>query len=154
MTPRASAEAGFTSTPQQSVLAFIEAINLADLPAAIACFAEDARLITPDSTAIEGRGEIRAVLAQLTARRAHIEVRASSFLLAGRVALGSERWAIRHAGAESEPFERVSTAITVLHRVGTVWKLAIAAPWGWGHEIPKPQLEAMRQIDAESTEGG
>ena len=149
-----SATAGPASGPQQSVLAFVEAINLADLPAAIACFAEDARLITPDATSIEGRGEIRAVLGQLTARRARIEVRASSFLVAGRVALGSERWAIRHAGVESEPFERVSTATTVLHRAGAVWKLAIAAPWGWGHQIPKPRLEAVRQMDAEYTEGG
>jgi ketosteroid isomerase-like protein len=136
-----SATAGLNLGPRHSVLDFVQAINEVNLPAAIGCFAEDARLVTPDATVVEGRGEIRAVLGQLTAKRARIEVQASSFLVAGRVAIGSERWAIRHAGAYGEAFEQVSTATTVLHRAGAVWKLAIVAPWGWGHRARPPKLE-------------
>ena len=119
--------------PRQSVLDFVQAINDADLRAALDLLAEDARLVTPDATVIEGRGEVRALLTQLTARGTQIEVRASSFLVSGRVALGSERWAMRDAASSGEGFERISTATTVLHRAGAIWKLAIAAPWGWGH---------------------
>jgi ketosteroid isomerase-like protein len=114
------------------VLAFVEALNTANLPAALECFADEACLVTPDATAVEGRGEIRAVLAQMTARGVQIGVLASSFLVAGRVAMGSERWAIRHAAAGEEGFEQVSSASLVLHRAGALWKLAIVAPWGWG----------------------
>ena len=128
-----------THAPQQSVLGFVQAINDGDLRAALELLAEDARLVTPDATVIEGREEIRAVLAQLAAKGTRIEVRESSFLVSGRVALASERWAIQYAGAGEGGFERTSTAITVLHRAGAIWKVAIAAPWGWG-QPPAPSL--------------
>lgn len=128
---------GATLGPQQRVLDFVGAINDGDLRAALDLFGEDPRLVTPDATVLEGRDEVRTVLAQLTARGTQIEVRASAFLVSGRVALGSERWAMRHAAADEEGFERITTAVTVLHRAGAIWKLAIAAPWGWG-QSPAP----------------
>lgn len=138
-----SVAAGRASGPQQSVLALVEALNSANLRAAIDCFADEACLVTPDATAVEGRGEIRAVLAQMTARGVQIAVLRSSFLVAGRVALGSERWAIRHASAGEEGFEQVSSATMVLHRAGALWKLAIAAPWGWGGQVRRLPMQAL-----------
>jgi ketosteroid isomerase-like protein len=119
-------------TPQQVSFAFAQAINASDLEAATSCFAKDACLITPDATAIRGREEIRPILAQLIARGTRIEVRASSVLLAGEVALGSERWTIRSAGAEGMVFEQSSSPVVAARFVEGAWKLAIAAPWGWG----------------------
>jgi ketosteroid isomerase-like protein len=120
------------AAPQQSTVAFAEAINRGDLDAAGHCFAKDACLLTPDATAIRGRNEIRPILAQLIARRSQIEIQASSVLVAGEVALGSERWRIRSAGADGAVFEQISSPKLVLRRVEDIWKLAIAAPWGWG----------------------
>ena len=57
------------ATPQQSTAAFVQAINEARLDDAARCFAKNACLLTPDSTAIRGRGEIRAILAQMIALR-------------------------------------------------------------------------------------
>ncbi|MCW2987872.1 MAG: hypothetical protein JWM24_810 [Solirubrobacterales bacterium] len=120
------------ATPQQSTAAFVEAINDADLEAAIRCFAKDACLLTPDSTAIRGREEIRQILAQLIARESKIEVEARSILLAGEVAIGSERWVIRSAGPQGAVFAQTSSPTLVLRCLEETWKLAIAAPWGWG----------------------
>jgi ketosteroid isomerase-like protein len=118
--------------PQQVSLAFAQAINASDLDAATYCFAKDACLLTPDATAIRGREEIRPILAQLIARGTRIEVKASSALVTGEVALGSERWSIRSAGAEGTVFEQSSCPVMVARLVEGTWKLAIAAPWGWG----------------------
>lgn len=119
-------------TPQQVSHAFAGAINVSDLEAATYCFAKDGCLITPDATAIRGREEIRPILAQLIARGTRIEVKASSVLVNGEVALGSERWAIRSAGAEGTVFEQSSCPVIVARLVKGTWKLAIVAPWGWG----------------------
>ena len=121
-----------TDTPRQSTAAFARAINAADLDAATHCFAKDACLITPDATTIRGREGIRPILAQLIARESRIEVQASSLLLAGEVALGSERWVIRSAGAQGAVFAQASNPTMVLPLLEGAWKLVIAAPWGWG----------------------
>jgi hypothetical protein len=82
--------------------------------------------------AIRGREEIRPILARLIARRTRIEVTASSLPAAGEVALGSERWTIRSAGPEGAVFAQDSSPALVLRNLEGAWKLAIAAPWGWG----------------------
>jgi ketosteroid isomerase-like protein len=120
------------ASPQETTRAFAAAINAADLHVATYCFAKDACLVTPDATSIRGREEIRPILAQLIARRTQIEVLASSLLAAGDVALGSQRWAIRSAGTEGAVFTQDSSPALVLRHLEGAWKLAIAAPWGWG----------------------
>jgi ketosteroid isomerase-like protein len=124
------------ATPQQASLAFARAMNCGDLKAAAECFAEDGCLITPDATAITGRIQIRSILAQLIARKSHIEVQESTLILAGRVALGSERWLIRSQAAEGGVFQQTSNPTLVLCHMEGAWKLAIAAPWGWGPRKP------------------
>jgi ketosteroid isomerase-like protein len=118
--------------PQAGTLAFARAINQGDLSGATNCFALDACLITPDSTAIRGREEIRPIIAQLIARQTQIEVLSSSVLAAGEVALGSERWRISAAGPEGDLFAQESRPMVVARRLEGGWKLAIAALWGWG----------------------
>lgn len=127
-----TAEFGAVAKPTASTVSFAAAINAADLQAATHCFTRDACLITPDATAIRGRAEIRPILAQLIAMESKIEVKASSMLVAGEVALGSERWRICSAGMKGMVFERNSDPTLVLRYLEDVWKLAIATPWGWG----------------------
>ncbi|MGE5527244.1 MAG: YybH family protein [Methanosarcina sp.] len=116
--------------PGEATAAFAAAINEGNLAAAANCFAKDACLLTPDATAIRGREEIRPVLHQLIVFGFRIEVQESSVLLAGDVALGSERWLITSAGASGSPFSRLLTPTVVLRRLERVWKLAVAMPWG------------------------
>lgn len=118
-----------TARPEAATTAFASAVNRGDLEAAANCFSRDACLITPDSTAVNGRGEIRSILHQLIALETRIEIRQSSLLRAGDVALGFESWVVSSAGADGSQFSRALTPTLVLRRVEGDWKLAVAMPW-------------------------
>jgi len=116
--------------PYESTRAFADSISRGDLDAAASCFAKDACLLTPDSTVIRGREEIRPILRQMIALVSRIEVQESSVVLAGEVALGTDRWVVTSSGSEGEPFSRTLTPTMVMRQVEDVWKLAVAMPWG------------------------
>jgi ketosteroid isomerase-like protein len=116
-------------TPRESTRALANAISRGDLDGAARCFAKDACLITPDATAVRGRDEIKPILHQLIVVGSQIEVQESSVVLAGEVALGSERWLVTSAGSEGSPFTRTLTPTIVLRQIEDVWKLAVAMPW-------------------------
>ena len=117
-------------TPDESSRALAASITRGDLDAATSCFAKDACLLTPDATVVRGRNEIRPILRQLIASGSRIEVQESSVVLAGEVALGTERWVVTTAGTEGEPFSRTLTPTMVMRQVEGFWKLAVAMPWG------------------------
>jgi ketosteroid isomerase-like protein len=116
-------------TPRESTRALAASISRGDLDGAAHCFAKDACLLTPDATAVRGREEIKPILHQLIVAGSQIEVQDSSIVLAGEVALGSERWVVTSAGSEGLPFTRTLTPTVVLRQIEEVWKLAVAMPW-------------------------
>lgn len=115
---------------------FARALSRGDIDAAAACFARDGCLLTPDATAIHGRDSVRQVLAQMVARRTRVLVEASNSIRGGEVVFARERWRVRAGELEGTPLEQVLDAILVLHWIEGNWKLAIAAPWGWGAAGP------------------
>lgn len=117
-------------TPGESTRALAASITRGDLEAATSCFAKDACLLTPDATVVRGREEIRPILHQLIVAGSQIEVQESSIVLAGEVALGTERWVVSSAGSEGTPFTRALTPTVALRQLEGVWKLAVAMPWG------------------------
>jgi ketosteroid isomerase-like protein len=125
------------STPNESLpfgrasLSLATAIRDGDLHTAQSRFTEDACLITPDATAVYGRAEIRPILAQLIDAGTVIQVETGSLVRVGGLALGSERLHFRSRGV---PHRQTFPACTVLRWQGNDWRIAIAAPWGWGHE--------------------
>ncbi len=123
--------ASLPDTPERATLAFVEAQNGGNLDAAASFFARDACFLTPDATAIRGREEIRAVLAQLIASRAKIQVEGQSMLTAGEMALSVQRWTMRSGGVGT-PFAQTSSSTVLLRRLECSWKLLIVAPWGLG----------------------
>ncbi len=116
-------------TPRESTRALAASISRGDLDGAAHCFAKDACLLTPDATAVRGREEIKPILHQLIVAGSQIEVQDSSIVLAGEVALGSERWVVTSAGSEGSPFTRTLTPTVVLRQIEEVWKVAVAMPW-------------------------
>jgi ketosteroid isomerase-like protein len=124
------ATAGLQRSPSAE-LALPRALDAGDLDAAAACFARDGCLITPDATAIHGRHLVRSVLAQLIAQRIEVAVESSHLISAGDVRLVRERWRIR-TGVEGARLVQVLHPSFAMRRVESEWKLAIAAPWGWG----------------------
>jgi ketosteroid isomerase-like protein len=119
-------------TPQDSTRVLAASISRGDLDAAAYCFAKDACLVTPDATAVRGRDEIRPILHQLIVLESRIEVQESSVLLAGEVALGTERWLVTSPGSEGDSFTRSLSPMLVMRQLEGVWKLAVALPWWRG----------------------
>lgn len=117
-------------------LGFARSLGDGDLEAASACFARDGCLITPDATAIHGRDRIRPLLAQLIARQVGIEVELSNTVGGGGVVMASERWQVT-LGAGTTQFVQTIYPTLVLRWIESEWKLAIAAPWGWGERLPR-----------------
>jgi ketosteroid isomerase-like protein len=111
---------------------FVGALSRGDLEGASSCFARDGCLITPDATAVHGRDRIRPLLAQLIARQIRIEVELSSAVAAGDVIVLRERWRVSAGGVEGARIEQVLDPTMALSRIEGQWKLAVAAPWGWG----------------------
>ena len=110
-------------------LALADAIKTGDVGAAERCFTPDACLITPDATAVSGPLEVRAILIQLIDAGTVIEVEAGAVVRAGELALSSERLHFRSRGV---PYRQTFAANMVLRRDGSDWRVAIAAPLGWG----------------------
>jgi ketosteroid isomerase-like protein len=117
------------STPEQVPVAFAAALNAGQLQPATLCFAPDACLVSPDATAISGRGEIRGLLAQLIDRGSRIDIEASALVLGGDVAFVTQRWTLSTVATADERYVQALSPTLVLRRLGTEWKLAIAMPW-------------------------
>lgn len=115
--------------PEEVTRAFAASVTRGDLEAAARYFAKDACLVTPDATTVRGRDDIRPILHQLIASGSRIEVQASSILLAGEIAFGTERWVLTSPGSEGRSFRRSLAPTIVLRRLEGSWKLAIAMPW-------------------------
>jgi ketosteroid isomerase-like protein len=111
---------------------FTEALNRGDLQSAIACFARNGCLITPDATAVHGREQIRPLLAQMVISRTEIRVESATAIGAGETILAQERWRVRAGQPEPARVERSLDATLVLGLIEGEWKLTIVAPWGWG----------------------
>lgn len=115
--------------PERTPLIFAAAIGAGRLDVAAGCFARDACLVTPGATAIHGREQIGALLAQLIDRGSRIEVVLSTCLRAGEVAFARQRWALSADGPEGARYTEILEATLVLRRLEEEWKLAIAMPW-------------------------
>jgi uncharacterized protein (TIGR02246 family) len=106
------------------------AICARDLQAASACFCRDACLLTPDATAVRGRGSIRALLRQMTAADTRVELEVSSTVCAEDLALVRGTWRTVLPDAAGRPFTRETAATVALRRTDQDdWKLQIFAPW-------------------------
>ncbi len=111
---------------------FVEALTGGDVKTATAGFARDACFVTQDATVIRGRDHIRPLLSQLIDRGIQIRLEFSNTLIAGGVALSQERWTIHLEGVDGSLFEQTWMPTMVLRRIEHEWRLAVAAPWGWG----------------------
>lgn len=118
------------ATPERTPLLLAAAISAGQLEVATRYFTRDACLVAPGATAIHGRDEIRALLAQLIDRRSRIEVVLSTCLLAGDVAFVRQQWTLASRGPADSSYTENLEPMLVLRRPEGSWKLAIAMPWG------------------------
>jgi uncharacterized protein (TIGR02246 family) len=121
--------------PLEAVDRFSAALNGGALDAAAACFTREACLITPDGTAINGRSEIAAILAQLIARGTRIEAEHLVLQTAGDVALASGRLTMRCPGPAEQSLTQSLTSALALRRLEARWKISIFSPWALSHPL-------------------
>jgi ketosteroid isomerase-like protein len=129
---------GPLATPRESVDAFTAALGHGDLETASNCLAVDVTLITPDATAVTGRRTVRDILAQLVGNGPMIDSELAGVIEAGPVAFAQQRWRIRSEVIAGTPHLQTLTPSFVLLRLGTRWRLAILAPWGWAGSSVAP----------------
>lgn len=108
------------------------ALSVGDLRRVSACLAKDACLLTPDGTAVHGRGSVRRVLAQLIAVETRIEVEGSRILAAGDTAVAHERWRVSSNGPDGARVKGLLNPTLCLQQIEGSWKVTIAVLWGWG----------------------
>jgi hypothetical protein len=123
------------ATPELTCRSFAEALEAGRVEQALAAFTADARLITPDATALRGHKAIRPVLAQLVAAGTKISIESSVLRFDRGVADVRQRWQIR-SGTAREILIRSVDAAFLLGREELGWRLTLAAPWGWSAEEP------------------
>ncbi|MGN6663103.1 MAG: YybH family protein [Solirubrobacterales bacterium] len=123
-----SARARFAD-PEATIRTFLTALRRRKLGMAMECFSERACFVTPDATAMSGRGAIGGVLAQLIDQRAEIAADPAGVLVGDDVAFASQRWRLSVGSAPARHSQEV-IPVLVLRRVGREWKLAVVAPWG------------------------
>jgi ketosteroid isomerase-like protein len=92
-------------------------------------FADNCCFLTPDATAVHGRGGIRTGLAQLATGRVRLRVASQDVQIARDLALCSERWVFTYKCSGSGPFTRTSDSTVVLRRFDRTWRLTVVAPW-------------------------
>lgn len=101
--------------PAYASRVFTSELERRDLRAATAALTRDACFLTRDATAINGREEIRVVLAQLIARRPLFQIEPYSLLSLGDLVLARERWTM-HFQVEAAAPLREATNTTLLLR--------------------------------------
>ncbi len=117
------------SGAEETLNAFIIALSRGELAAATACFTREGSMVTPDGTAVHGRSDIGAILAQLIATRTEVQIEQLAMRAAGDVALATGRLTLRSDGPEGSRVEQSCEPTVALRMVENRWKIAILAPW-------------------------
>jgi ketosteroid isomerase-like protein len=116
------------SSPQEVVHGFGAALSAGDPEGATAMFSGQGCFVTPDSTVIEGRAEVRGFLQQFVALASELSIDQRTMLTAGDIAVGSESWSVR-LGRGPGAVRRISRSTIVLGRIEGVWRIAVVDPW-------------------------
>ncbi|HEV3046209.1 MAG TPA: enoyl-CoA hydratase-related protein [Solirubrobacteraceae bacterium] len=114
------------SHPEQLQHLFAERANAGDLDGIVELYEPDATFTGPDGVSVVGSSAIRARLAELLALSPQIETLASETVLAGDVALISNRWRMRLGGA-ADGFDGASREVARRQAAGD-WLYVIDHP--------------------------
>jgi ketosteroid isomerase-like protein len=112
-----------------AIYRFIATLGAGELSAAAACFTRKGCMVTPDGTAVHGRADIAAILAQLIARRTEIEVEQLVVRQADDIALAIGWFAMRSDGPDGARVSQSCGPTAALQLVEGSWKIAVLAPW-------------------------
>jgi hypothetical protein len=108
---------------------FAGSLIAGDAASAAILFSPAGTCLSRDGTEVRGRGQIGALLAQLTSSEHRLTVRLGRTVLGGEVALSTQFWTRRSQRPRREGFVAQSTARLVLGRGAERWEILIASLW-------------------------
>ena len=118
-------------SPLDAVNRLVEAINSADLEAALALYEPGAVLFSQPGQIARGTQQLREALAGFIALKATLVSDAQSVMEAGDLALYLGRWRLRGTDPGGQPIHMSGTSTDVLRRQSSGgWLITIDNPWG------------------------
>lgn len=108
---------------------FVGALIAGEGGAAALLFSPAGICTSRDGTEVCGRGQIAALLGQVTSSEHQLTVRLGRTLLGDRVALSTQFWTRRSGAKRREGFEAQSTARLVLGSGAERWEILLASLW-------------------------
>jgi uncharacterized protein (TIGR02246 family) len=119
--------------PQDTHRVFTEAFNAGDLPALLALYEREARLVSQSGECIVGREAIGAVLEQFLALRGTMKMDTIDVIEAADVALLRAHWRLAGTGPDGKPLEIQGNSVEVIRRQSDEnWLFVIDHPFGTG----------------------
>ena len=121
-------------SPEEAVLAMVDAFNSGDLDAFMAFYEPGATLVPQPGQVASGAAEIREAMGGFLALKGRMEIEPGlSIIQAGDVALVSGSWTLSGTGADGEPTTMSGRVTDVVRRQpdGT-WRWVIDVPFGIG----------------------
>lgn len=142
-----------TCDPKDLHRLFAERTNAGDLEALLGLYERESVLVGPDGDAAAGEASIRELLGSLLAMAPQIEAGESRALIAGDVALLSNRWRMTFSTGDSggqTGFESTSTEVARRQPDGS-WRYLIDDPASAGLRPPAlPQLQTPPSRNTET----
>jgi len=135
------------STPQELAASFAAAITARDVGAALAMWSEDAAIVGPDGSLVEGRSAIGEVLHALISNGTRVRAEVSNLYESGGVALATGSLTLSGDGHDG-PYEQRSSSVVVYARgEDGLWRIAIDAPWGLPPSAEPQRAPAVPGLD-------
>jgi len=119
-----------SSSTRTAITALVDARNVGDIEAALACYEDEPTVVAQPGTVLTGREGARAALAGFVSLVPDFTVSARSFLETADVALHYSHWILK-AGPDGTAFEVSGKSTDVFRRQPDGgWLLAIDNPYG------------------------
>ena len=118
-------------TPLETVNQLVQAINTADLAAAVQLYEPDGLLVVQPGQVSRGRAQIQEALGRFVALKARLHSEAQQVLESGDLALYLGRWTLRGMDPTGRPVELGGESTDILRRQSDGrWLVALDNPWG------------------------
>jgi len=131
--------------PASVVTQLMDAINRADLDAAVALYEEDAVLIPQPGQYARGRAQVREALRGFLALKAHLHSDARQIIECGDLVLYLSSWSIRGVDPTGEEVLLSGESTDILRRQADGrWLIAVDNPWGVQVLPKRPNKERER----------
>jgi uncharacterized protein (TIGR02246 family) len=118
------------ATPEQVAESFAAALARRDLEGALSMWSEDAAIVAPDGSLVEGHAAIREALRALLSNGTAVRIELAGLFQAGDIALASGSLTLSGEGGDGAFEQRSESTVVYARGADGRWRIALDAPWG------------------------